>query len=91
MGAGRGRLLRQLVVEHLLLAIAGGLGGLVVARWSLDVLLAMNVMPRLRPVEIDVHMLALTLMISVMTALFFGLVPAWRAVRVSPVNALRSE
>jgi putative ABC transport system permease protein len=53
-----------------------------VAKWALDLLVAMNSMPRVRAVELDGGMLAVTLLISSVTALFFGLAPAWHGAQV---------
>jgi predicted permease len=90
IGAGRGRLMRQLLVENLLLALLGGAAGLLVTAGALKVLVALNAMPRLRPIEIDGRLLGATLVISVLTALLFGLAPMWRAGHAR-VNALLGD
>ncbi|HJU87953.1 MAG TPA: ABC transporter permease [Gemmatimonadaceae bacterium] len=81
LGAGRRRLVRQLLVESLVLAaIAGGLGVLF-ARWGVDAIrgLAPTDLPRLNELSIDGRVLAFAIAISVLTALLFGLAPALRA------------
>jgi predicted permease len=89
VGAGRRRLIRQLITESVMLAIAGGLLGLVLAfsaSRSLMLLLAHARSPISLTVQPDPKVLCFTLLVSVVTALLFGLVPAWRAARfeVSP-------
>jgi putative ABC transport system permease protein len=81
LGAGRPRLVRQLLTESLVLAtLAGGLGVLF-ARWGIDAIrgLAPAELPRLDELAIDGRALAFAVAISVLTALLFGLAPALRA------------
>jgi predicted permease len=85
IGAGRSRLIRQLIAESILLAIGGGALGLFLAFWagrSLLLLMAHSRSPVLLDVHPDTTVLAFTLLISVFTALLFGIVPAWRAARL---------
>jgi len=91
IGAGRGRLMRQLLTECLLLAGLGGLAGIVVSIWGMKLLLLLvpASMPRFRPVELDGHALACALIISAAAGLLFGLVPAWRAGRTALSEALK--
>jgi predicted permease len=78
MGAGRGRMLRQLLVESLLLAIAGGAGGLLIARQGLRVMLHLipQAVPRLTGASLDGRVLIFAAGVSAVTALLFGTVPA---------------
>ena len=80
LGAGKGRLLRQMLTESLLLAVAGGAAGLLLALWSLDLIkafAAINI-PRLNEVSLDGRVLIFTLLLSLMTGVLFGLAPALR-------------
>ena len=89
-GASRGRILRQLVTESILLALLGGVVALALARWGLDVLLTF-VPPHLAalPIALDWRAIAFTFVISVATGLLFGLVPAFRAAGEDPQDSLR--
>ncbi len=83
IGAGRGRLIRQLLTESLLLAVAGALLGVVLAYASLDSLVALIPLslPANSPVAINGSVLAFALGLTVVTALVFGLVPALKLSR----------
>jgi predicted permease len=91
IGANRGRLVRQLVAESLLLAIVGGALGLLVARWGADGLLALLTVggsDSAVAVPMDGRVLGFALATSLLTGLLFGLLPAWRASGVSPAQTL---
>ena len=77
LGAGRGRLLRQFMTEGLLLAIAGGLLGLVLARVGVNALLRVypSSLPRTAEVAVDPAVLAFTFGVSILTGVIFGLAP----------------
>ncbi len=89
LGAPRTRLLRQLLTESLLLSLAGGMLGLVVTFWTIKgvVRLCPADVPRLAETRVDLAVLAFTLGVSVLTGLFFGVIPACRAsdIRISRV------
>jgi predicted permease len=85
MGAGSGRLFRQLLTESILLACAGGVIGLALAQWADAVLLRLvsegsSTIPL--NTDLDVRILAFTLAISLLTGILFGVAPAFRAARV---------
>jgi putative ABC transport system permease protein len=83
LGAARSRLLRQLLTESLVLAVAGGIAGLGLAYWTIDVLrwLAPAALPRLSTVAIDGWVLAYAAFAAVLTSLLVGMVPALHASR----------
>jgi len=81
IGATRGRLLRQLLTESVLLALLGGVLGMLIAAWGADVLLRLSPVeiPRLDHLEINTPILGFTLAVALLTGLIFGLVPALQA------------
>ena len=94
IGAGRGRLIRQLLTESLLLSAAGALGGLLFARWGSSLLVRLLATAR-NPVAVDLTpdgmVLAFTMGVAVLTGLLFGLAPAFRATGVSPNQVLKEH
>jgi len=92
VGASRSRIIRQLLVESLLLAVLGGLGGLLIAQWGMEVLIRtvpQNI-PRVSTISLDGVVLAFTLLISFVTGIVFGFVPAWQVSHIDLNSALKT-
>jgi predicted permease len=92
IGARRARLVRQMLTESLLLALAGGALGVLLATWGSEALLAMvSTGPQPLPLNVapDARVLLFTLIITFFTALLFGIVPALRATRIDLTPALK--
>lgn len=91
LGASRWRLMRQLLIESLLLSLAGGAAAVLLAYWGTSLLVSFKPdnLPRLSEIGVDGRVLGFTLGISVLTGLIFGLVPAWAASRGRVGDALK--
>ena len=92
VGAGRWRLIRQLLVESALLAAAGAALGIVFAQWGsrlLVALLSSSGQQVFLDLNMDARVLAFTVAVSALAAILFGLAPAWRATRVEPQAAMK--
>ncbi|MBB4634044.1 ABC transporter permease [Longimicrobium terrae] len=91
MGAGRGRLVRQMLTESLVLALMGGVLGLLLAVVGVRALLRLSAgtIPRPEEVGIDARVAVFALLLSIVTAVLFGMVPALRAARGSTSDTLR--
>ncbi|MGD8277042.1 MAG: ABC transporter permease [Gemmatimonadota bacterium] len=90
LGAGRTRLLRQVLADSLVLAVAGGLAGLAVAMWGTDLLklVAPADLPRLDQIRVDAPVLLFTLVMTLLSGLLFGLAPAWHIARRDPAEQM---
>jgi len=84
LGAGRARLLRQLLTESGVIAIAAGSLGLLIARWSATLL--PKFLPALPKIELDGRVLAFTFLITMLTSLLFGVLPALETSRLNEVT-----
>jgi len=91
LGAGRRVLVRQLLTESVLLAVVGGVLGILLAFWGVDLILALEPgeIPRVAPIAVDGQALAFALGLSVVTGLLFGVVPAWQASRPELQSTLK--
>lgn len=94
LGAGRLRLVRQLLIESVALAAVGAAGGVLVAYWSLETLLAATAeqfpIPRLETASLDGGVLAFAVLASLATAVVFGLAPALSASRLNLNDSLKA-
>src|SRR5213082_1891713 len=93
LGAGRGRLMRQLLTESTLLALAAGFVGVFLSTGGLDALLAVwpHALPRTTEIGLDGRVLGFSLGLAVVTGVAFGLLPAWRASAPAIEQSLRED
>jgi len=92
LGAGRLRIVRQLLTESLLIAALGGALGLLLGAWALEAIvnLSPDNIPRLSEIALDSRVVAVMTAMTTLAGIVFGLVPALQASRIDPHNALKS-
>ena len=92
LGAGRWRLIRQVLVESVILALLGGAAGLVLGSWGVDALLALKPenLPRGESIRLDGSVLAFTFALALATGVIFGGLPAWQTTRTNINGMLTS-
>jgi putative ABC transport system permease protein len=93
LGAGRSRLMRQLLTESVLLSLLGGALGLALALWNFDAIVAALPahMPRAAEIQVDRQVLVFTFAVAVMTGVIFGLVPALQASSLNLNESLKES
>jgi putative ABC transport system permease protein len=91
LGAGRCRLLRQMLTESVLLALAGAAAGIIFAIWGLELLkqISARTVPRLAEVNVDLVVLVVTTIVAVGTGILFGLIPAFASAKPELTEALK--
>jgi len=91
LGASRPRIVRQLLVESLVIALLGGALGVLLGTWGLQLIKTLGAayLPRLDAIQTDPAVLAVTASVAVLCGLGFGLAPAWQAGRTNANEALK--
>jgi putative ABC transport system permease protein len=92
LGAGRGRIIRQVLVESVVLALLGGAAGMLLGTWGVEALVALKPddLPRIENIQLDTAVLLFTSTLALMTGVIFGLFPAWQATRIDINGVLTS-
>jgi predicted permease len=94
LGSSRGQLIRQLLTESLILALLGGVGGVLIGHWGLDAMLASlpeSWLPRADEIALNLPVLAASLVLTVLTGVVSGLAPGFTASRVDAGEALKDS
>jgi predicted permease len=92
IGASRGRLVRQMLVESVVMSVMGGVAGVAAAYWALRVIVsaAPADLPRVNEIQIDPRVLIFAVCVSLLAGVLVGVLPAWRLGIVHPIDALKS-
>jgi putative ABC transport system permease protein len=93
LGASRLRVMRQLLTESLMLSLMGGVFGVLLAWWGIDLLtkLLPKDFPRVTDINLDIVVLGFTLLISLLTGIIFGFAPAWQISKVDVQESLKES
>jgi predicted permease len=93
LGSGRGRLVRQLLTESLVLSLTGAVLGILFAQWGTRLLVGFlsDGATVYLNLNVDSRVLAFTAGVAILTGLLFGLAPAWRGTRVNPQSAMKAN
>jgi len=93
LGAGRGRIIRQLLTESMLLSAVGGLVGFLIAIWGTPLLVSFipEKVPRIHEINVDLRVLGFAFLISILTGIVFGLAPALQASRIDLNESLKES
>ena len=93
LGASRFRIFRQMLVESLLLAITAGVLGVILATWTISVLarVAHETVPRMSGLELDVRVLGFSFLVSLLTGVLFGVIPALRSSKTDLQETLKDS
>ncbi|MFA5908499.1 MAG: ABC transporter permease [Vicinamibacterales bacterium] len=93
IGANRATLMRQLLTESVVIALVGGALGVLVAFWSVDLILALDPgeVPRVAAIGVDGRALSFALVLSMITGVLFGVVPAWQASKPELQSTLKDN
>lgn len=92
LGAGRTRIVRQLLTESLVLALVGGALGLLVSHWGVQTIvgLSADTLPRVQDIRLDARVVSFAFVLALATGVLFGLMPALRVARSEPQHGLRA-
>ena len=93
LGSSRANVVRQILVESLLVGVAGGIAGVLLAQWGVVALVAVapTTLPRTGEIRVDVAVLTFSLVVSLLAGTLFGVIPAFTSARVDVRDALQSS